>query len=276
MTLQFSLSTIQKTFNRVAEFPAADFLTVEINHRLLEQLEFMRFKPEVIIDLGCGKGYASKVLKNKYPLAEIYSLDLADKIIPKQQNGICANASQLPLRAQSVDLVYSNLMLPWCENMEAIFAEVQRILKPGGLFLFTTFGPETLQELAQAWHDLDNFPHQHLFYDLQDIGDVLLQQQFLDPVIDREMLVVNYQNCEQLCKELKFSGMNNIHKDRRNTLTGKKRWQKFANNINAQANQNGKIPIRFEIIYGHAWRSNVLKNSNGEFAISVDSILKNR
>lgn len=248
-------------------------LAQEICQRLVEQLNYIHFQPKVILDLGAASGYANKFLRKLYPQARILSLDVAEKLLQlNTEQSICAVAQSLPLSAHGVDLVFSNLMLPWCEDLAAVFSEVYRVLTPGGLFLFSSFGAETLQEIYHSWQAVDTYPHVHSCYDLQDIGDLLLQQQFVDPVMNSEKLQINYRDIQQLSRELKQAGMQNILDDRRSSLTGKHRWQQFLQQLNQYYNSENRLAISFEIIYGHGWRGELSKNNLGEVTIPVSAI----
>lgn len=275
---QFTQQTIQNTFNRSAPtYDQAALLAQEVCHRLCEQLQFIHLQPKIILDLGAGTAYANRLLKKQYPQAQIISLDLAEKLIQTQpEHAICAAAEHLPLQAQTIDLVFSNLMLPWCDDISGIFSEVYRVLTPGGLFLFSSFGAETLQEIQFSWEKIDTFPHVHGCYDLQDLGDLLVQQHFADPVMNSERLVVNYQNIQQLSQELKQSGLQNILQTRRRSLTGKRRWQEFLQQLACYQTPNGRLPISFDLMYGHAWRSNLARPQDGEVAIPISAIKRNR
>lgn len=269
---QFTTTSIQATFNGIAEsYDQFSLLAKEIAERLAEQLNFIRLQPQRILDLGAGTGYSNPFFKKLYPDVQIIALDIAEKLLLKNSGQrVCASADKIPLDSQSVDLVFSNLMLPWCDDLTAVFAEVYRVLKPNGLFLFASFGNETLKEAFYSWENIDSFPHVHACYALQDLGDGLLHHQFIEPVINREVLTVNYRDVKQLCRELKYSGLQNIHQQRRRTLLGKNRWQKFRQQLETYQ-KNGRLPISFEIIYGQAWRSNLPLRA-GEFAIPVSSI----
>lgn len=270
----FTQNTIQTTFNRsAATYDSASLLAQEICQRLLEPLHYMRFQPKLILDLGAATGYANRFLKELYPGAEIVAVDLAEKLLCLNAGqNVCASAQNLPFSVQSFDLVFSNLMLPWCEDPTAVLADIYRVLKPGGLLLFSTFGPGTLQEIYHSWQAVDAYPHVHPCYDIQDMGDVLLQQQFTDPVMNSETLVINYRDIRQLCRELKQSGMQNIVNGRFQGLISRQRWQQFLQRLDNYRNPQGRLPISFEVLYGQAWRSELIKASSDEVIIPVSSI----
>ncbi len=231
----------------------------EIEARLLDRLGYLECDVRRVLDLGAGTGHAAVRLARHFAPARVVALDLALPLlrrIPGNQDppisGICADAAALPLADASFDLVCSNLVLPWCADPGAVFAEVRRVLKPGGAFLFTTLGPDTLTELRSSWAECDDRPHVHPFIDMHLLGDGLLQCGFSDPVMDVELLTFTYRSVDQLLKDLKDLGGRNLLSDRRRSLTGKKR---FAAMVAAYERRraDGRIPARCEVIYGLAW-----------------------
>ena len=105
------------------------------------------------------------------------ALDIAEGMLRiasehgEQRALLCADAKRIPLPDNSVELVYCNLMLQWCNDLDAIFHEVRRVLRPQGLFSFTTFGPDTLRELREAWAEVDDYSHVNRFIDMHNIGE---------------------------------------------------------------------------------------------------------
>lgn len=195
-------SDIATAFSAAAEtYDQAAFIEQEIGQRLMQRLEYIRLDPKYILDLGCGTGYFTRQLQKLYPGANIIGLDIAFGMVKFAKNNTtlqyyCADAEQLPFRDMQFDLIFSNCCLPFTDNIEIIFAELNRVLKLDGLLLFTTYGPDTLQELAieTSWQDMHK------------IGDILLQQQYKDPVVDTERLTFTYKKLQTLLEDLQASG----------------------------------------------------------------------
>ena len=160
----------------------------------------------------------------------------------------------MPLRTASIDLVFSNLMLQWCDDPDAVFRECRRVLRPGGLLTYTTFGPDTLIELRRAWAEVDGLTHVNRFIDMHDLGDALLHARFADPVMDMEHITLSYSDVRALLGELKESGARNFNAGRNPALSGKLR---FAACVAAYERWrvDGRLPATFEVVYGQAWRS---------------------
>lgn len=273
---------IRRSFDAASpDYDAAAVLQKEVRNRLLERLELTTLEPEVVLDLGAGTGHASRALKQRFPRAQILALDLATGMLREagRQRGwrrrferVCADAYRLPLKAQSVDLVLSNLMLQWCDPPDGVFAEVRRVLKRRGLFTFTTFGPDTLRELRAAWQAVDDLPHVHRFIDMHDLGDALVRARLAEPVLDVEHFTLTYPDAISLMRELKVIGARNATQGRAAGLMGRKALERLAQGYEPYR-QDGRLPATYEVVYGHAWGSGDQQPaSKGEVRIPLDAI----
>lgn len=246
-------------------YDAAAILQQEIANRLLERMQCIRLQPARIIDIGTGTGQCLTGLKDTYPKANLTALDISLNMLKqcRTKQGwwstfrnsvsyINADAEKLPLETSSVDLLFSNLALQWCNDLEQTFREFRRVLRPGGLLMFTTFGPDTLKELRACWSKADGFNHINQFVDMHDLGDELVSARFAEPVIDMEMVTMTYPDAIQIMKELKAIGAHNVTRGRSLHLTGKGRLQKVIQEYEAFRN-DGVLPVSYEVIYGHAW-----------------------
>ncbi|HKZ73052.1 MAG TPA: methyltransferase domain-containing protein, partial [Steroidobacteraceae bacterium] len=167
---------------------------------------------------------------------------------------VCADALRLPFGPESVDLVFSSLMLQWCDEPHAVFAEVRRVLRPGGFFAFSTFGPDTLREMRAAWSAADGFTHVNRFIDMHDVGDALVRGGFTEPVMDVERICVTYQDVFALMRDLKAIGAHNVTAGRARGLTGRARIARMTAAYE-QWRRDGRLPATYEVIYGAAWRA---------------------
>ncbi|OUR64729.1 malonyl-[acyl-carrier protein] O-methyltransferase BioC [Methylophaga sp. 42_25_T18] len=237
---------------------------------LLDRLSLVKIQPNRILDLGAGTGRNLSLLAAKYPKAELIALDIAPAMLKQAQHRfqsdaglkrwlpthqqpayMAGDAEALPLADNSVDMVYANLSLQWCDPTKC-FAEIQRVLRPGGLLSFTSLGPDTLNELRQAWAAVDDYPHVNIFYDPHDIGEAMMNSRLAEPVLDVDRLTLTYETAIALMKDLKELGAHNVNEGRRRGLTGKQAFEKV---INAYEpfRKDGLLPASYEVIYGHAW-----------------------
>ena len=167
---------IARSFSRAAvNYDSAAHLQREVGEILLTQLQAEDTQSKLycidtLVDLGCGTGYFSNRLKSLYPKATYCGVDIAEGMLDYANNRhpplywLCADAEQLPFGNEAIDCFFSNLALQWCSNLEVVFSELMRSLKPGGQICFSTLGPTTLWELRAAWRQVDYFIHINQFY----------------------------------------------------------------------------------------------------------------
>ena len=187
---------------------------------------------------------------------------------------ICADAEKLPFLDNKFDLVFSNLMLHWCNNIERAISEMHRVLRPGGLLLFSALGPDTLYEIRQSWSSIDKNEHVHQFIDMHHLGDYLQNSYFKDSVIDMEFITLTYNDLRQILIDLKNQGTHNIAKNRLKGLTGKQKFDLFIRAYEAQRNAEGYLPVTYEVIYGIGWGRQVEDKKMVEYSIPIESIKK--
>ena len=257
---------LRASFDRAAtRYESVAVLQREVGARLLERLDLVRITPRTVLDAGAGTGELGMQLAKRYAGAHTVLLDLAPAMLSQarcrgslfdrwrtRRSFVCGDAERLPLTAGSVDLIVSSLMLQWCNDLESALHEFRRVLRPGGLLMFTTFGPDTLRELRAAWRAVDNQVHVNAFIDMHDIGDALLRAGFADPVMDREDMVLTYQDARTLMRELKTLGAHNVTGGRPRGLTGRGR---LAGMLAAyeRFRRDGRLPATYEVVHGHCW-----------------------
>ena len=256
------IARVRRSFGRSARaYDAAAVLQKRVRDELLERLDVVRLEPAVVLDLGAGTGHASLALKRRYRSSQVIALDLAEGMLReagKRQTllrrfrRVCGQAAALPLRDASVDLVFSNLMLQWCQDPDSVFGEIRRVLKPGGLFTFTTFGPDTLVELRRAWAAADERTHVNRFIDMHDLGDALVRSGLAEPVMDVERFTLTYAEVRDLMRDLKDIGAHNANAGRPRGLTGKGTLARMTAAYEA-FRKDGRLPATYEVVYGQAW-----------------------
>ena len=271
---------VRRAFSKAASrYDEVAVLQREIGQRMLDRLHLVRLKPATVLDLGAGTGVATVALEKIYPKAQVIALDFAFPMLQqtRRRGGLfrkprclCADLEQLPLADASVDLIYSNAAIQWCNDLDRVFPELQRVLRPGGLLMFTTFGPDTLQELRAAWSEADGYAHVSRFLDMHDIGDALMRAQFSDPVMDVDRMTLTYSAVEELMRELKILGAHNVASGRQRALTGKGRLIAMKASYE-QFRRNGLLPASYEVVYGHAWAP-LQRRQAGVTRVSLDRI----
>jgi malonyl-CoA O-methyltransferase len=263
---------VRQSFGASAEtYDEHAFLQREIGDRLFERLQYIKLTPERVLDIGSGTGYATQKLRERFTETQLIALDIAPDMLryardksastslmkrlfgrKHDRDYLCADAESLPLASESIDLALSNLAMQWTDP-EQVAKEALRVLKPQGLFMFTTFGPDTLKELRAAFKAIDDAPHVNTFPDMHDIGDIMVHAGFADPVMDQEVLTLTYDELKPLLKELKGIGAHNVLPGRATGLMGRQRWQRMVNAYE-RFRKDGRLPATYEVVYGHAWK----------------------
>ena len=267
---------IREDFSKAAKtYDAAAVVQDEICRRALERLQMLKLQADVILDIGSGTGTSLNGLQTLFPSSRIIASDIALPMLQQNQKflSICNDAECSAIKNASVDLIFSTSTFQWCEDLPRVLAECSRILKKDGALLFTTFGPDTLKELRQSWAQVDQFDHVHNFIDMHHIGDMLLSLHYLDPVVDREMIIIEY---EKLLRDLKATGSRSKFKTRAESallgLTGKDKFQRVVTAYERFRQKNGLLPASYEVIYGYARKSSLQAAKDGEIKIPVDNI----
>jgi malonyl-CoA O-methyltransferase len=274
---------ICKAFNdHAVQYEQAAQVQYEIGERLFERLDLIKMNPRVILDLGCGPGVFSKRLKKRYPNAQIIGFDLALGMLlqaKKKQSFfrkwplIQGDMAIMPFASGLFDLIFSNQVIHWSPSLSSVFSELYRVMNVSGCLMFSTLGPDTFYELRKAWSTVDSHAHANDFVDMHDIGDCLLAEQFLDPVIDMEKLSAHYATLPQLLQALKAQGVRNIHALRKTGLTGRDSWRSFEQSMLGFCTDQGKFPLTYEVVYGHAWKGEPRRMEKGrDTMISVEQL----
>ena len=276
---------VRRAFDRAsATFDANAAVHSELRSRLLERLDVVRLQPNVVLDLGAGTGHATRALQNRYRDAYVVAADISLGMLReakrqqrflKRFGRVASDAHTLGFKSASVDLVFSNLMLQWCSDPDRVFAEIARIMRPGGLLTFTALGPDSLREVRAAWASAASV-HVHRFVDMHDLGDALMRAGFAEPVMDTERLTVTYRDLDTLLTELKGTGSTNRAHGRLRGVGSAKRHRAAIEKYESMR-EDSVLPVTLEIVYGHAWASAGRRGaSSPEYAVPVSQIRRRK
>lgn len=253
---------LRASFDRAsASYESAAGLQARVAAELLERLAVFAFEPRVVLDLGAGTGRVTRELKRRYRRALVIALDLAPGMLREARRHqplwrrferVCGDALRLPLADASVDVVFSSLMLQWCEPLDTALAECRRVLKPDGFLAFSTFGPDTLHELRGAWASADGYNHVNHFVDVHEVGDALVRAGLMEPVLDVDRVEVGYPDALSLMRDLKAIGAHNVTAGRPRALVGRARLKRMADAYEA-FRRDDRLPATYEVIYGASW-----------------------
>ncbi|MEX2125925.1 MAG: methyltransferase domain-containing protein [Woeseia sp.] len=272
-----------RRFDRAAAtFDQVDFVHRHAAKGLFERMSPMLLNVERILDAGAATGTASRALARHYRRSHVLSLDSSMCMLKRAKRArsrfaaiaeLQADAAGLPLQAGSVDLVFANMLLPWIDDLPAFFAGIGRVLRKDGLLVFSTLGPDSLDQLRQAWSAVDREEHVNAFIDMHDVGDALVKAGLREPVLDVDYLTVTYRSPEALFNDLALAGARNSLERRRQTLTGKGRFREMQRAL-AEAFGEGPLSLRLELVFGHAWGRGQAsgQTSPGEIRFDVSQI----
>ena len=258
---------VRQAFGRAAaRYERSAVLQHEVLQRMMSRLDLVALKPQAILDAGCGTGLGGRSLAKRYKNSRITSLDFAPPMLQQTRSQqswlskvlnpqvlVCGDIEAMPIQATSQDLVWSNLALQWCNDLDAAFSEMHRVLRPEGLLMFSTFGPDTLKELRQS-ASIDGRTHVSRFIDMHDIGDALIRAGFSAPVMDVEYFTLTYDDAVGVMRDLKDIGAHNATQGRPRGLEGRAFLKNLGLNYERFRQADSKLPATYEVVYGHAWK----------------------
>jgi malonyl-CoA O-methyltransferase len=260
--MSISVRDVARSFGAAsATYDAAAALQTQVRAELLARLDLLKAPPLAVLDLGAGTGHAAKAIKQKFRRAAVTAVDVAAPMVAMARKQsrfwrrikcVEADVRQLPFPDRSFDLVFSSLMLQWVDPLDDALTEVRRVLKPGGLFLASSFGPLTLLELRQAWASVDDAVHVNEFIDMHDFGGALQRAGFTEPVLDTDRHVRYHTTPIALMQELKAIGAHNLNPERPRGLTGKGALRKMMAAYETRRVEGG-LPATWQVVYATAW-----------------------
>ncbi len=271
-----NIRAARRAFDRAAATAiGAGFLAREAESRMAERLDYLRTAPGRILDLGCGGSASIGLLARRYPSADIVGVNFSlaalravasDRGLGSRmkhwfarasgapfRGALCSEIEHLPLTASSASMIWSNLALAWSGDPAAAFREFARVLTPGGLLMFSTYGPDTLKELREAFEGIDSYSHTLRFTDMHDLGDMMVESGFAAPVVDMHLVTLTYADVESLIRDLRATGETNASADRRRGLLAPSAWKRMSQAYD-KYRRDGRVPATIELIFGHAWK----------------------
>lgn len=295
---------------RAAAFDAVEFLPREVAARMRERLEYIKMEPARLLDLGCGRGDDHAPLLARFPDAAWFGADLSAAMLARARERLAqadagggwrrllpaslakafgarqpaltqTDFAALPFAGGAFDLLWSNLALHWHAHPDAVIPEWQRVLRVGGLLMFSTLGPDTLRELRAACAAADlacGLPEAHArvidFVDMHDLGDMLVASGFEIPVMDQEKLTVTYRSADALLADVRRWG--GYPFARAEAPASRRWWRALGDALEARRREDGTLALTFELIYGHAWKAVPRMTPEGHGIVRLEDIGRNR
>jgi malonyl-CoA O-methyltransferase len=244
---------VAKSFNRAAS-TYDDFSQFQAN--VLMRLVGMSpaIKSNISLDLGCGTGNAAAFLG---PISQnLIHLDLSENMLKKAQKkspksgSVCADAEALPFQGTIFDLVFSSLSIQWCENLDAIGSEIERVLKPGGHFVVSTLSQDSMPELAHCWQQVDGHTHINHYPSYEAlisqirVAGLQLEKSRCEP------LTMWFDSAKSAIDSLKKVGASVlVEEDERHVVTPFM-WRRFLSEYEKLRTEKG-IPLTYQVVYLH-------------------------
>ena len=242
---------VAASFGAAENYDAVAQLQRDTGERLLAQLPQRPIAR--LLDLGSGSGHHARALAR---VAEQFiGVDIAEGMLRRARerassgSWLCGDAEQLPIAPNSIDVLFSNLMIQWSEDLPALAAGVARVLQPGGEAHFATLGPDTLWEFRAAWRAVDDAAHVNRFRAVEEVLEAFADAGLMIRASTRELWIRRSANTRSLARELKQLGARNVNPDRRRGLTGKQRWQQLEDRYRTFGDGEDSIPVSWEVVF---------------------------
>ena len=252
----------------------------EIGKRLLERFDYYNITPDKVLDLGAGPGCFSHQLKQLFRKSQVIAYDISWQMLtqikrkwrfPIDRTVGCMQ--QLPFGNDVFDVIFANQVIHWADDPKQLFAEISRVLKPGGVFVFSTLGPDTFQEIRQAWLEIDDHSHVNQFTDMHLYGDAMSKANMSDPVVDMEYITMRYDSVNEIARDLKAQGVQHTGQHAKRGLTTPRQWRQFQKNYEKCRDQDNKLPLTYEVIYGQAWgKATQSDQSKAEIVVPISQL----
>lgn len=262
------------TLSHEIQGPCESVLFREVGARLFERLDYLKIEPNTILHMGSGLEEGSKQLKRRYPKAMIVSVDPAwsvCQIVKNRQSWfrqwplVCADIKHLPFLKGTFDLMMVHQVFSNVEGLKSVLSQLASCLSFSGVLMFSMLGPDTYQEILREAPVL----HDQAWLDMHDVGDMLMQTGFLDPVLDRSVLTAQYSNLEGLLRALAYENKPSFLEN----LSTSSYFDSLVSNIKKRIMSSSVFPLTYEVIYGHAWRSQTIQ---GETLIPLHAIQRKK
>ena len=277
---KLNVADVRHRFDQAADsFNHADFLHRATFDGIMERLAPVVTAPSVIVDLGAATGTGSRRLAKEFRGARVVGLDASLKMLLQSKrrrswlsrvSELQGDANRMPLQTGCADLVIANMLLPWIDDLPGCLAEIARVLRKDGVFVFSSLGPDSLSEIRKAWGAVDQDAHVIPYPDLHDIGDAMVRAGLRDPVLDVDSLSVSYEDTASMYRDLTRCGARNCLEQRRRTLTGKQRFRAMESELRS-CFADGRLTLHLELVYGHAWSGGPVQEP-GEFRLDPATI----
>jgi malonyl-CoA O-methyltransferase len=265
------LGRVVLALRRLATQVQPPWLHQEVARRMVERLPWIKLQPAALLDWWAFGGASQALLAQTYPAAQRWCLEPTPELRarakaacpaaqPQRWWSRAAKATDVQVlapqevQAGSVQLVWANMMLHAVADPPRTLAAWHQALAVDGFVMFSCLGPGTLRELAALYQRLAWPAPMAEFVDMHDIGDMLVRAGFADPVMDQETLTLSWPDAPALLQELRSLGGNAAPTRFAGLRTPRWHAQLLLALESLRSPQDGRIALRFEVAYGHAFK----------------------
>ncbi|CAN7182276.1 class I SAM-dependent methyltransferase [Rhizobacter sp. LjRoot28] len=277
------LRRVLTVLNRLVRADGPPWLHGEVARRMAERLGIIRLKPEVVVDWWGFAGAGGQALADTYPRARRIVVEPTEGL--RERSRKAARAGRWPwqrgtgvevvsaddLSPNGAQLIWANMMLHGVWDPTAVLDRWHRALAVDGFVMFSCLGPDTLRELRDLYARLGWPPAMAEFIDMHDLGDMLVHAGFADPVMDQETLRLSWPDAEALLAELRGLG-GNASPSRFAGLRTPRWRQRLVDELNALRGPDGRLHMRFEVAYGHAFKAPPRPARSSETTVSLEQM----
>ena len=276
---------VDATLRRLAALPSPPWLHAEVARRMAERLQVVRLQPARIIDWWSFLGASGELLAQAYPQAQRVLVEPTPAFVHRSQDAQRAawwsprrwRRDEVPVlmdgdpTGEPAQLLWANMMLHAVQDPPSLMARWQQALAADGFVMFSCLGPDTARELRALYARLGWADPSPAFIDMHDLGDMLVQAGFADPVMDQETITLSWATPQAMLDELRSLGGNAA--PRRFPGLRTPRWRRrLEEELAASAGPDGRIAMRFEVAYGHAFKALPRMPAGQPTTVSLDEM----
>lgn len=257
-TFTINKKAVAHSFSKAAErYDQFAQLQRDIGVQLLTDVN--RQSVEQVLDLGSGTGHFTEKLCRIYPDCQMTCLDLSQAMLEQvakkqlpQVSCLQGDIDNLPFAENQFDLIFSNLVVQWSEDLLGCLKQLEKSLNTGGTLHFSTLLDGSLHELKQAWKAVDQHPHTNSFLSLDTVKEQLQRCGFTKVNVKTETRTLHYENVIEVMRALKGIGANHVHDQQPLAIKGRKLITLLEKGYAPFVNKQGQLNLTYQICYVEA------------------------
>ena len=280
---QIDAQALQRQLSRLALGDAAPWLHAEVARRMAERLDFIKLKPADYLDWGPSLGDSLAALQQAYPAARAWWQEPTPALRQRAEarlqkpwwrrlmGGVGASGPQLAQGGETVQMLWANMALHAAPDKPALLKTWHQLLAVDGFLMFSCLGPDSLVELVRLYESRGWGRPLPAWVDMHDLGDMMVEAGFADPVMDQERLRLTWSDPAKLLADLRALGGNLAPARFQGLRTPRWRAQ-LLDALEGLRGPDGLIALSLELVYGHAFKPQPRPRVSGETRVSLDEM----